>query len=481
MSDDPSTTDAPSDEPAATEDAPRDEQGEGGERDERDGRRGTAAARRGERGGSAEARHDDHGKSAETHSDAPAAATGAPRDETAATVEWVATARGLRDARADVPKGWQRIAGSIPPVLDGDGVRGLVAPLVAAVAWLGAAFREVAVTAADPSADASLDPLALFMRLFGIGLSVRAAILFAGLIGRLRVGFSARSSYLVLAPEGLFAMLGRTEVALARREIVGIVEPGAWHGRRTGRRWAPVYVVGSSAERVFLALPPIFEASPGILAELLMRWRGVIEEPETPQFPEPPRLASKTYDDAARGMTEPGTLVVRHGDGWLRRGPYAALLLAVAVADGFLRADVGELSLGPVPALAVPALALVVAAAVPIGWVLLTRREIAPRRGIALVLTPAELLLRARSGVVRTAWPNLLRVTLDSRLAWSVLEGVHRARSLVLKRRGADPVTYDEAFLGVPAEVAQTLLDAYRRGVLLAHAEARDRLEARSP
>ena len=398
--------------------------------------------------------------------DEPGSAPAAERDERTDSPDWVATARALSNPRADVPKGWQRIGGSIPPVLDGDGVRGLVAPLVAAVAWLGAAFREVAVQAADPAADPSLDPLALFMRLLGIGLTVRAAILFGGLLRRLAIGLSARRSFLVLAPDGLFAMLGRAEVTLEKHEIVGIVEPGVWQGRRTGRRWAPVYVVGSSADRVFVALPPIFEASPGILAELLMRWRGVIDEPETPSFPDPPRLASKTYDDAARGITEPGALVVRHGDGWLRRGPYAALLLALAVADGFLRADLSDVAIGPLPALAVPVLALVFATAVPAGWVGLTRREIAPRHGIALLLTPAELLLRTRSGVVRTAWPSLLRVTLDSRLAWSVLEGVHRARSLVLKRRGTDPITYDEAFLGVPAEVAQTLLDAYRRGVL---------------
>lgn len=400
-------------------------------------------------------------------SDVVSAASDVVSDASSAGHDWVATARTLVEPRADLPKGWQRIGGSLPPVLDGDGVRGLVAPLVASVAWMGAVFRELAVTSADPAGSASLDPFALFMRLLALGLSVRALILFAGLLGRLRVALRARRSFLVLAPEGLFARLPDEEVALARDEIVGIVEPGVWQGRRTGRRWAPVYVVGSSAERLYVALPPIFEASPGILAELLMRWRGVIDEPETPAFPAPPRLASKAYDDAARGITGPGTLVVRHGDGWLRRGPYAGLLLAIAVAEGFVRADLAGASLGGMPAAAVPVLALGIAVAVPVGWVILTRREISPRHGMALVLTAPELLMRTRSGVLRTAWPSLVRVTLDGRLAWSALEGVHRARSLVLKRRGADPITYDEAFLGVPAEVAQTLLDAYRRGVLL--------------
>jgi hypothetical protein len=381
--------------------------------------------------------------------------------------DWIARARAMTDARGELPAGWQRIAGAFPPVLEGDGVRGLVAPLVASVAWLGAAFREVAVTSGDPAASASLDPLALFMRLLALGLSVRALILLSALVRRIGVGVRARSSFLVLAPEGLYAKLPGEEVSIAKDDIAGVVEPGVWQGRRAGRRWAPVYVVGSSAERVFVALPPIFEESPGILAERLMRWRGVVEEPETPTFPEPPRLASKVFEDAARGVTEPGTLVVRHGGGWLRRGPYTGLLLALAVADGFARAGLAPGgTIAGIPPLAVPIVALAIAIVVPVGWVILTRREIAPRHGIALLLTPAELLIRTQSGVVRTPWSSLLRVTLDSRFAWSVLEGVHRTRSLVLKRRGADPITYDEAFLGVPAEVAQTLLDAYRRGSL---------------
>jgi len=43
---------------------------------------------------------------------------------------------------------------------------------------------------------------------------------------------------------------------------------------------------------------------------------------------------------------------------------------------------------------------------------------------------------------------------------------VHEAKTLVLKRKDEPPIRYDEAFLGVPAEVAQALLDAYRTGAL---------------
>jgi len=40
------------------------------------------------------------------------------------------------------------------------------------------------------------------------------------------------------------------------------------------------------------------------------------------------------------------------------------------------------------------------------------------------------------------------------------------AKTLVLKRKDDTPIRYDEAYLGVPVEVAQVLIDAYRRGEL---------------
>ena len=57
-------------------------------------------------------------------------------------------------------------------------------------------------------------------------------------------------------------------------------------------------------------------------------------------------------------------------------------------------------------------------------------------------------------------------MSIDTRRAFSVLDGVHEAKTLVLKRKDEPPIRYDEAFLGVPAEVAQALLDAYRTGIL---------------
>ncbi|GAB4205303.1 MAG: hypothetical protein OHK0013_21050 [Sandaracinaceae bacterium] len=334
-------------------------------------------------------------------------------------------------------------------------MRALLAPMLAGVAWLGAHFRELVT-------ESALDPLALLMRLLAIALTTRAALLLVALVRRLRVAARARRSVLVLAPEGLFFTDGVRELARERAGIVGVVEPGVWQTRAAGRRWAEVFVVGASADELVTALPPVFEHSPGILAEKLMRWLGPQPYEADRSFPEPARLASKVYEDAARGIVEPGTLVVRHGHAWARRGPYATVLLAVAVVEGLVRLDASLLAdLWPVAAVAV-----LVAVVVPTGWLILTRREIAVRRGVAFVLTPAELLVRTRSGVHRARWGKLQRVTIDTRRAFSILDGLHVAKTLVLKRKDEPPIRYDEAFLGVPAEVAQVLIDAYRTGAL---------------
>ena len=368
--------------------------------------------------------------------------------------EVLARGRALADDAAPPTKGESVIVGRWPPLLDGDGIRGLLAPLVAATAWAGAAFRELV---SGPT-----DPIALFLRLLAIGLSVRAALLFVGLMRRVALGIASSRARLVLTDDGLYARLPDGEHVMLRSEIAGIAEHGAWQGR-SGRRFCPVYVVGSTAAPLFTTLPPIFEDTPGVLAERLMRWLGPREGPETPTFPDPSGLASKTYDEAATGVLADGTLAVRHGTRWIRGGPYSSVLLALAVLDGWLRAPTSMRdALGPLPVV----LALVLAAIAPLGWLWMARREINPRRGLAMVLTPAEVLFRTRAGVLRTRWSKLARVTIDERNAWSVLEGFHRARALVLRRKEDDPIRYEEVFLGIPAEVAQVLLDAYRRGAL---------------
>ena len=384
---------------------------------------------------------------------------------------WVDVARAVASGRREAPRGFQVIAGERPPLVDAESVRGLVATMVAVIAWAGAVLREIV-------AGTPLDPLALFMRLVALAMTVRAALFLRELFVRAGVWLASTRCTLVLAPEGLYARLPSEEVAAERDEVVGVTERGVWQTRSAGRRYSPVYVVLASAARTHVELPPIFDATPGVLAERLMRWRGALPIPESPRFPDPAPLASKVYDDAARGIRDPGTLVVRHGEGWLRRGPWATVLLGIAIVEGFARASAEERDALGFAVVAAAAAALVMT---PLVWAWWMRRSIAPRLGLAMVLTPGELLMRTGSGVLRVRWPNLQRMSIDSRGRLSPIEGWAIHRALVIKRKDGPPINYDEAFLGVPAEVALTLCDAFASGALLpADREDEERADERS-
>jgi hypothetical protein len=370
---------------------------------------------------------------------------------------WIETAREVARGRREAPTGWQVVAGERPPMIDADSVRGLVAIMVAVLAWTGAVFRELV-------AGTPIDPLGLFMRLLALAMTVRAFLLAREIARRVSTWARARGSTLILAPEGLWARLPEGEVAVERDEIVGVTERGTWQTRSAGRRYSPVYVVVASPMRTHVELPPIFDATPGVLAERLMRWRGAPALPEEPRFPDPAPLASKVYEDAARGVRDATTTVVRHGDGWMRRGPWATVLLGVALLEGFARASAEEQAALGAPIVLAAGIALVM---VPMVWIFATRRSIAPRMGLAMVLTAAELLMRAKGGVLRVRWPSLQRLTIDARGRLSVIEGWAIQRALVIKRKDGPPITYDEAYLGVPAEVALTLCEAYASGALL--------------
>ncbi len=140
-----------------------------------------------------------------------------------------------------------------------------------------------------------------------------------------------------------------------------------------------------------------------------------------PKAPEPHRLGSQIYDDAAAGRAPEGGYVIRHGRGWWRRGPYATLLLTVAVLDGFVRVPGGAWR--QISPLLPIGLALCLAA-VPLVWIWITRREILPRKGLALVLTPAEALMRTRAGVLRVTWARLARVYVEANPTWSICRGL---------------------------------------------------------
>jgi hypothetical protein len=272
------------------------------------------------------------------------------------------------------------------------------------------------------------------------------------------------------------------DIALPREDILEIRERGRWRDRG-GRRFADVYVVTQPrSSRLFVALPPVFERTPGVLAERLMRWLGPPETSESdgaaaagddtaPQpsaasssEAAPAPLASELWERVAKGERPSGVTAVPHGRGWLQRGPYASMLLGLAVLEGFVRLPPATRDRIDITMPLVLVGALVV---VPVAWLLITRAQLKPRRGLAAVLTPTELLLRTRAGVLRVVWTMVQRVEIESRSAWSLLFGAHEARSLIFRRKAAPPLQYQESFVGVPLEVVASLCDAYRRSRIL--------------
>ena len=74
--------------------------------------------------------------------------------------------------------------------------------------------------------------------------------------------------------------------------------------------------------------------------------------------------------------------------------------------------------------------------------------------------------MRTAKRLLRVRWVELDRVSSDATRKWSVLEGAHALRQLVLTRRRGSPIRYDEPYLGAPVEVVEVLVQAYRDGRL---------------
>lgn len=343
------------------------------------------------------------------------------------------------------------LKGHRPPLLRGEGWRGVVYPLAAlALAWL-AFDRESAMKAA-------LDPMALGLRAVAIALALRSLPAMAALGRRLKLAMTAGRHELRLSDDALVWTSPEGERRLAREAIVR-VHVGDGH-LRLPRVWL---VHRPEAGRALTGLPPIFDESEEALAERIQRWRGLVEPPETVDYPKPAREGSRVYDAAAEGTVGEGMAVIRHGLGWLRRMPFAAVLAAAVFLDGAFRTpalDLGYLGLLPI-------VGVVVCASVPLGWIVIALRHVRPRRGLALVATPAEILMRTREGILRASWAHLEGITIDAEPALTVLEGWTRRRRVILKRDGdRHPIRYDEAFLGAPADAVVVLLESYRSGLL---------------
>lgn len=366
---------------------------------------------------------------------------------------WIASAEAALEGRGTFP-GITLLPGRRPPLLDGEGSDALVAPLMAGFLWTAVVFLE---TQSGQTA-----PVALLLRWLALGLSVRALRLVWRLLLRVKLWMDAPQYGLAIADEGLLLRTPNFDIPLAKVDVVSAVEQGDWR-TRSGRRFHQVYLVTKpSTGRLYVALPPVLDETPGLLAERLMRWCGP-PSAEPPTFPPPEALPSKIYEGAARGETPAGTIALAHGNGWLERGPYFTVLLGVTLLERWLHlGQEARVSLGVAPAALIATCLLVV----PLIWHRVTLRLLAPRRGLSLVLTPAEILLRTGSGIHRVAWREIKRVTIESHRSWAILSGTQHRRNVLIERREEPEVRYDEIFLGAPAEVVTSLLDGYRRGLL---------------
>jgi hypothetical protein len=363
--------------------------------------------------------------------------------------------RGEAAMRGETVDGVELVGAHAASMLDAAGRSALVAPLFAAFMWAAVAFRE---RVGQP-----LDPVTLALRLLALALSVRACVLGAMLFGRARTYLQRRRYQLALCDEGLLLRTPRADFAVPKQEIVEIRERGLWQ-EQSANRWADVYLVTKpESGRTHLTIPPLFERTPGALAERLMRWRGPGSESDPAAEPEPVALASKLFDEVARGATPAGVAVIKLGRGWLRRGPFATVLLGLALLTGLFR--LSEPLRARVSTIAELVIVLCVVL-VPGLWLVLARRRMAPLKGIALLLTPAEALLRRESGVQRTRWSDVAKVEVSTRRAWSILTGPYEARSLTFTLKDHDAIRYAEGLLSVPAEVVAALSEAYRKGVL---------------
>lgn len=366
---------------------------------------------------------------------------------------WVTNAEAALEGRGTSP-GITLLTGRRPPLLDGEGSDALTAPLFAGFLWAAAFFLE--------AQSGQTAQVALLLRWLALGLSVRALRLVWRLLLRVKLWVDAPRYALAIADEGLLLRTPTFDIPLAKVDVVSAVEQGDWR-TRSGRRFHQVYLVTKpSTGRLFVALPPVLDDTPGLLAERLMRW---CEPPsaEPPAFPPPDALPSKVYEEAARGEPAAGVIALAHGNAWLERGPYFTVLLGVTLLERWLHlGQEARVSLGLAPVALIATCILLV----PVIWHRVTLRLLSPRRGLSLVLTPAEMLLRTGSGIHRVAWREIKRVTIESRRSWAILSGTQHRRNVLIERREEPEVRYDEIFLGAPAEVVTSLLDAYRRGLL---------------
>jgi hypothetical protein len=365
-------------------------------------------------------------------------------------VNWIERAEAALDGTIADPAadGVELLLGRPPPILDAYGRRALlVAPLLAAFMIAAASFLE--------RLQGPLDPVALILRLLALCLAVRSLVLLVPVVERVRTRLHYRDYKLALTEAGLVLRTPQCDVVIEKCDIVDVCEQlQARKGRESG--WSLVFVVTRpQSGRLYVSIPPVFASTPSLLVEQLTAWSSADPEMET-------EVGSHADADASSGMGE-SSATIPWRRGLTARGPYATVLLGVVLLEGYLRTP------EPMRAQLTGLVTSVVVACVvvlPLVWLLLRRLRIGPRDGAALTLSRSEFIIGTRRGPKHIRWREITQVEAQVNALWSLLEGVHEVRALVLRRFGVDTIRRTDDTLGMPIEVVCRLCEAYRSGLL---------------
>ena len=373
---------------------------------------------------------------------------------------WVTALREAADGKAgsggpsSASTGVEVVRGTPPGLLASDTIHALTSTLLAALVVAAALLR-------TRLSVGPFDLIALLLRTASVAFVLRAAI--AIVRCGLRSARDGRAAEHVLAwsRDGLWWRSPAGERWLARRDIMGFRAPEERVVRGASVALAPLLVVARpSPEIVYWSLPPYFALDAEILRARLARAFQPDAVAHAPLAP--PSLApEQRYRRAAEGKLAPSEVRVPEGAGYRLRAPFGVLLALVFVIDAVLGA-------GPLRARIWPTALLAIALAVGalFGWFFWMRTRRALRLGMAMLLTPEELLLRGKHGALSVPWTQLAGAEVSAKLAWSPLVGSYLVRVLWFATLDGARMPFDGAFLGVPPEVVAQLAEAYRAGWL---------------
>lgn len=367
----------------------------------------------------------------------------------------IETRRALEEALSGRGgQGIEVVRGARPSLLDAQAARALSAPFLAAFMIAAAVLRMQIVTT-------SLDLLTLLLRTAAFAFCLRALILLVRFAGQLSKDLKASEHSLAFSREGLLWRSPQGERFVARDQVLSLSVPEARASRFLPDSHLPLLLIKRPGPEGFhWSIPAYFAASSEILAARLSRvWELDTKVQEASPPPPPTQAPQARYMRAVEGKAPASEAVIPEGHGYRLRGPYGVLLGIVFALDALLTASSHRaLLLQPV------LLSCLLALTLPGIWLFVMSRRAAVRLGIAMLLTPEELIVRGKQGVVSVPWNQLGEVSLTLRELWSPFVGGYTVKTLHMTTHEGTFMSFDGGFLGVPPEVVLELCSAYRKG-----------------